>query len=128
MYVALTEHPDSNRASQPVRNLDLEWNNLALQGMYLPFVHETLRHLVDPETSQRAYTIGETISLESIASEAAELDVTYPNGESRELPAQSGVLEASNAEAVANQLMSRGVTPVDPDVKSEARAGALQHT
>jgi len=74
--------------------MDLEWNNLALQGMYLPFVHETLRHLVEPETSRRAYTIGETISLEPLADEARELDVTYPDGESREVTVGSDVLEA----------------------------------
>lgn len=44
--------------------LDLEWNNLALQGLYLPFVHETLRHLVQTETRQRAYQIGDNINLD----------------------------------------------------------------
>lgn len=43
--------------------LDLEWNNLALQGLYLPFVHETLRHLVQTEVRQRAYQIGDNINL-----------------------------------------------------------------
>lgn len=43
--------------------MDLEWNNLALQGMYLPFVHETLRHLVQSEIRQNAYTIGDVISI-----------------------------------------------------------------
>jgi hypothetical protein len=42
-------------------SLDLEWNNLALQGLFLPFVHETLRHLVQPELKQRAYQIGDRI-------------------------------------------------------------------
>ncbi|MBT8148162.1 MAG: VWA domain-containing protein [Gammaproteobacteria bacterium] len=74
--------------------MDLEWNNLALQGMYLPFVHEILRHLVQPEASQRAYTIGETIGLQTFVLEG-ELDVIYPNGDSAELNAQSDVLEAA---------------------------------
>ncbi|MBL4820999.1 MAG: BatA domain-containing protein [Gammaproteobacteria bacterium] len=43
--------------------MDLEWNNLALQGMFLPFVHETLRHLVQQDTKQRAYDIGDIIEL-----------------------------------------------------------------
>ena len=34
--------------------MDLEWNNLALQGLFLPFVHEILRHLVQPESNQTA--------------------------------------------------------------------------
>ena len=44
-------------------SLDLEWNNLALQGLFLPFVHETLRHLVQPELKQRAYQVGDRIDL-----------------------------------------------------------------
>lgn len=44
--------------------LDLEWNNLALQGLFLPFVHETLRHLVRSETKQRAYQVGDSFSLD----------------------------------------------------------------
>ena len=44
--------------------LDLEWNNLALQGLFLPFVHETLRHLVQSETQQRAYQVGDSFSLD----------------------------------------------------------------
>ena len=45
--------------------LDLEWNNLALQGLYLPFVHETLRHLVQTDVRQRAYAVGDTINLDT---------------------------------------------------------------
>ncbi len=44
-------------------SLDLEWNNLALQGVFLPFIHETLRHLVQPEVRQRAYQVGDNIDL-----------------------------------------------------------------
>jgi hypothetical protein len=45
--------------------MDLEWNNLPLQGLFLPFVHETLRHLVQPPTKQRAYQIGDSFSVAS---------------------------------------------------------------
>ncbi len=77
--------------------MDLEWNNLALQGMYLPFVHETLRHLVAPETSQRAYGIGDSISLEgSLESDnGAELEVIYPDGERGDLGAGTITIEAN---------------------------------
>jgi hypothetical protein len=44
--------------------LDLEWNNLALQGLFLPFVHETLRHLVQSDNKQRAYQVGDSFSLD----------------------------------------------------------------
>ena len=46
-------------------SLDLEWNNLALQGLFLPFIHETLRHLVQTEVRQRAYQVGDNIDLSS---------------------------------------------------------------
>ncbi len=45
-------------------SLDLEWNNLALQGLFLPFVHETLRHLVQQSPKQRAYQIGDVIDFD----------------------------------------------------------------
>ncbi len=45
-------------------SMDLEWNNLPLQGLFLPFVHETLRHLVQPEYKQRAYQVGDSFSLD----------------------------------------------------------------
>lgn len=44
--------------------LDLEWNNLALQGLFLPFVHETLRHLVQQNPKQRAYQVGDSLNLD----------------------------------------------------------------
>ena len=45
--------------------MDLEWNNLPLQGLFLPFVHETLRHLVQPDTKRRAYHVGERFTLDT---------------------------------------------------------------
>ncbi len=44
--------------------MDLEWNNLPLQGLFLPFVHETLRHLVQPEAVRRSFQVGDTFSLD----------------------------------------------------------------
>lgn len=45
-------------------SLDLEWNNLALQGLFLPFIHETLRYLVQQNPKQRAYQIGDSMDLD----------------------------------------------------------------
>jgi len=59
--------------------MDLEWNNLALQGIYLPFVHETLRHLVQPETRQNAYSIGDVISVGN-ADEIGLFEISRPDG------------------------------------------------
>lgn len=44
-------------------SLDLEWNNLALQGLFLPFVHETLRHLAQAESASREFDVGNSFSL-----------------------------------------------------------------
>ncbi|GAB1260261.1 BatA domain-containing protein [Aurantivibrio plasticivorans] len=44
-------------------SLDLEWNNLPLQGMYLPFIHEMLKHLSNSAERALSYRIGDTLSL-----------------------------------------------------------------
>lgn len=67
--------------------LDLEWNNLALQGLYLPFVHETLRHLVQTETRQRDYQVGDSIDLDP-GQNASSVSANDPSGE--ELPLNNG--------------------------------------
>ena len=69
-------------------SLDLEWNNLALQGLFLPFVHETLRHLVRSEAGQSAYEIGDSINLAQFVSDA-EVAVRDANGLSVSLEANN---------------------------------------
>ena len=69
-------------------SLDLEWNNLALQGLFLPFVHETLRHLVRSEAGQSAYEIGNSINLAQFVSDA-EVAVRDANGRSVSLEANN---------------------------------------
>ncbi len=60
--------------------LDTEWNNLPLQGLFLPFVHESIRYLAQATTKERAYRVGSLIDLSSISSEP--VTVTGPAGES----------------------------------------------
>ena len=69
-------------------SLDLEWNNLALQGLFLPFVHETLRHLVRSEAGQSAYEIGDSINLAQFVSDA-DVAVQDANGRSVSLEANN---------------------------------------
>lgn len=69
-------------------SLDLEWNNLALQGLFLPFVHETLRHLVRSEAGQSAYEIGDSINLAQFVSDA-EVSVSDADGRSVSLEANN---------------------------------------
>jgi Aerotolerance regulator N-terminal/von Willebrand factor type A domain len=60
-------------------SLDLEWNNLALQGLFLPFVHETLRHLVQENPKQRAYQVGDVMNLDP-AGTAQSIEATDAAG------------------------------------------------
>ncbi len=69
-------------------SIDLEWNNLALQGLFLPFVHETLRHLVRSEAGQSAYEIGDSINLAQFVPDA-EVAVRDANGRSVSLEANN---------------------------------------
>lgn len=44
-------------------SLDMEWNNLPLQGMYLPFIHEILKYLAHTPEKKPFYVVGEKITL-----------------------------------------------------------------
>ena len=55
--------------------LDMEWNNLPLQNMYLPFLHEMLKHLSHTEEKKPSYVVGEKIELtDSFATNTQLLD------------------------------------------------------
>ena len=60
--------------------MDLEWNNLPLQSLFLPFVHETLRHLVQPELKQKAYSVGDSFSV-NLDENAGSVSARAPNGD-----------------------------------------------
>lgn len=60
-------------------SLDLEWNNLALQGLFLPFVHETLRHLAQAETDRREFDVGSSFALGDGVS--SDIQATGVNGD-----------------------------------------------
>lgn len=51
-------------------SLDLEWNNLPLQGIYLPFVHETLKYLSSAVEKKTFYQVNEVIPLTARESKA----------------------------------------------------------
>ena len=75
-------------------SLDLEWNNLPLQGLFLPFVHETLRHLVQGEAERRSYQVGERFSVDVNAS-GAVAGVRGPGGETLALAGDNFIVEAA---------------------------------
>ncbi len=72
--------------------LDTEWNNLPLQGLYLPFIHESLRYLAQATTKERAYRIGDIIDLTSAVAEDAVVTVVSAAGEETVLAAGARTL------------------------------------
>lgn len=62
-------------------SLDLEWNNLALQGLFLPFVHETLRHLAQAEDIRRDFAVGTSFTLGGTVSASSDISALDVNGE-----------------------------------------------
>jgi|GEM_PF-112546 len=62
-------------------SLDLSWSNFPLQGLYLPFVHETLTYMIQPPQQQRAWQVGDMVDLTSAFGDGmSELEVTEPDG------------------------------------------------
>jgi hypothetical protein len=74
--------------------MDLEWNNLPLQGLFLPFVHETLRHLVQPELKQRSYQVGDNFSLDP-SSQAQAISAEDADGNEIQFTNDGFVIEAA---------------------------------
>lgn len=63
--------------------LDLEWNNMPLKSMYLPFAHEMLKYLARTPEKKPSYVVGEKIEvLDALAPEARLID---PSGNTRSL-------------------------------------------
>ena len=88
-------------------SLDLEWNNLALQGLFLPFVHETLRHLVRSEVGQTAYEIGDSISLEQFASDT---EVSVMDADGRSVSLESSNLQRATSPGLFTATSGAGST------------------
>lgn len=87
-------------------SMDLEWNNLALQGLFLPFVHETLRHLVQPEFKQRAYRVGDSFSLNP-SGDAGEVTAIDPFGTALTFSNDNAVIEAAAPGLIRSTLNER---------------------
>ncbi len=75
--------------------LDLEWNNLALQGLFLPFVHETLRYLVQQNPKQRAYQVGDTLNLDP-AGTAQSIEAADARGNAIEFGSENFIISADS--------------------------------
>ncbi|GAB5501232.1 MAG: hypothetical protein PsegKO_35430 [Pseudohongiellaceae bacterium] len=104
-------------------SLDLEWNNLALQGMFLPFVHETLRHLVQPELKQRAYQVGDRINLDPTG-ETESVTVTGSDGQAVPVSGDSAIVTATRPgliTALLDGVESRYAVNFNPQEANLAR-------
>jgi hypothetical protein len=78
----LVERPvGEGRSMLVTSSLDLGWSNFPLQGLYLPFVHETLTYMIQPPMQQRAWQVGDMVDLTPAFDEGVtQLSVTEPDG------------------------------------------------
>ena len=83
--------------------MDLEWNNLPLQGLFLPFVHETLRHLVQPASTQRSFQVGDNFSLDP-GGEASVIAAQDANGNAIEFTNDGFVIQAATPGFIAADI------------------------
>jgi len=99
--------------------LDTSWSNLPLQGLYLPFVHESLNYLVQPPARLRGFMVGETIDLErELQAGAGTLQVLAPDGSRQQFQegnaafraAQPGFLTVGEQES--GQVYAVNINPV----------------
>jgi hypothetical protein len=51
-------------------SLDLEWNNLPLQSMYLPLVHESLKYLASTPEKKASYLVGDIVPVSELGRDA----------------------------------------------------------
>jgi hypothetical protein len=73
--------------------MDSYWNDLALQPIFLPFMHQVARHTVDYQEYQEWYTVGETLQLRWSGSEDADaVQARSPSRDLVELAQGSGSL------------------------------------
>jgi hypothetical protein len=69
-------------------SLDTTWNNLPLQGLYLPLMQETLRYLALTDEKKRSYVVGEPVRMKLPPGNA--LRVTDPDGDETVLTSPTG--------------------------------------
>jgi hypothetical protein len=103
--------------------MDLEWNNLPLQGLFLPFVHETLRHLVQPELKQRSYQIGDSFSLDP-SGQTEAVNAVDANGNEIQFTNDNFVIQAATPGFITTEIdgeSSRFAINILPEESNFAR-------
>ena len=114
-------------------SLDPEWNNLPLQGLYLPFVHETLRYLVHHAEKQRAYQVGDLIDMEPES--GGTVLVSEPDGGSTRLagnysytahtPGVVGVITQNGGNSSEQELTRYYAINADPEESNLAKVAVV---
>lgn len=107
---------DKGRSLLFASSLDLEWNNLPLQGMYLPFVHEMLKHLAQTPDKESSYLVGDRVALLPGLNQLQD-----PQGETLSLSegapslllAKTGIYRAANAQQVIYYAVNSPVAESD---------------
>jgi hypothetical protein len=77
-------------------SLDAVWNDLPLQPVFLPFLHQLLKHAASHVETRPWYTVGEALDL-SAEGELKDRDaaVLPPSGQKQRLPATQRAVELS---------------------------------
>ena len=99
--------------------LDLNWNDLALKPMFLPFVHQLGRHLSGFKEQPAWLTIGQVLDVDaaevaagattaSAARAAAGRAILTPGGQRRDLAAPAAGVPGGTAPAAALELTEQG--------------------
>ena len=99
--------------------LDLNWNDLALKPMFLPFVHQIGRHLSGFKEQPAWLTIGQVLDVDaaeiaagatsgSAARAAAGRTILAPSGQRRDLQPPAAVTPGATPPAAALELTEQG--------------------
>lgn len=99
--------------------LDLNWNDLALKPMFLPFVHQLGRHLSGFREQPAWLTIGQVLDVDaaeiaagattgSAARAAAGRTILTPSGQRRDLTSPAAAPGSTAAPAAALELTEQG--------------------
>ena len=95
--VALAEHRiGKGRALVWTSTLDTFWNDLPLQPVFLPFLHQLVKHAGGHVETRPWHTVGEALDLSAEAElQGRDAAVVVPSGQKERLPASQRALELS---------------------------------
>jgi len=102
-------------------SVDLEWNDMALKPVFLPFVHGALKHLAGYAPPPAFLTVGQVLDPRTLSTSVAAPVAVTPAGARVELNGEAGVITVTEQgfyelrDAKAGGLV--GVAAVNVDVR-----------